>query len=45
MLYAVTPDGKDVQPWLATSYELSSDQLNWTFHLRHGREVLQRPAR
>jgi peptide/nickel transport system substrate-binding protein len=36
MLYQVTPDGKDVQPWLATSYELSSDQLNWTFHLRDG---------
>jgi peptide/nickel transport system substrate-binding protein len=36
MLYEVTPDGKDVQPWLATSYELSSDQLNWTFHLRDG---------
>jgi peptide/nickel transport system substrate-binding protein len=34
MLYTVTPDGKDVQPWLATSYELSSDQLTWTFHLR-----------
>jgi peptide/nickel transport system substrate-binding protein len=36
MLYTVTPDGKDVRPWLATSYELSSDQLNWTFHLRDG---------
>jgi peptide/nickel transport system substrate-binding protein len=36
MLYTVTPDGKDVQPWLATSYELSDDQLNWTFHLRQG---------
>jgi peptide/nickel transport system substrate-binding protein len=36
MLYEVTPDGKDVQPWLATSYELSSDQLTWTFHLRDG---------
>jgi peptide/nickel transport system substrate-binding protein len=36
MLYTVTPDGKDVQPWLATSYELSSDQLSWTFHLRDG---------
>ena len=34
MLYTVTPDGKDVRPWLATSYELSSDQLTWTFHLR-----------
>src|SRR5690242_6723767 len=36
MLYTVTPDGKDVRPWLATSYELSSDQLTWTFHLRTG---------
>src|SRR5437899_2789547 len=36
MLYTVTPDGKDVRPWLATSYELSSDQLTWTFHLRPG---------
>src|SRR5262245_20189236 len=36
MLYTVTPDGKDVQPWLATSYELSDDQLQWTFHLRDG---------
>src|SRR6266581_4727874 len=36
MLYEVTNDGKDVQPWLATSYDLSSDQLTWTFHLRGG---------
>jgi peptide/nickel transport system substrate-binding protein len=35
-LFAVTPDGKDVQPWLAESYDLSPDQLTWTFHLRHG---------
>jgi peptide/nickel transport system substrate-binding protein len=36
MLYEVTNDGKSLQPWLATSYELSSDQLTWTFHLRDG---------
>jgi peptide/nickel transport system substrate-binding protein len=34
MLYEVGPDGKSVKPWLATSYELSADQLSWTFHLR-----------
>jgi peptide/nickel transport system substrate-binding protein len=33
-LYTVSPDGKSVKPWLATSYDLSSDQLTWTFHLR-----------
>ena len=35
MLYTVTPDGKE-SSGLATSYELSSDQLSWTFHLRPG---------
>jgi peptide/nickel transport system substrate-binding protein len=35
-LYTVTPDGKDVKPWLATSYDLSKDKLTYTFHLRHG---------
>jgi peptide/nickel transport system substrate-binding protein len=35
-LYQVTPDGKDVKPWLATSYDLSPDKLTYTFHLRHG---------
>jgi|KBSMisStaDraftv2_1062788.scaffolds.fasta_scaffold22011_2 peptide/nickel transport system substrate-binding protein len=35
-LYTVTPDGKDVKPWLATSYDLSPDKLTYTFHLRHG---------
>lgn len=33
-LYAATPDGKHLQPWLATSYTLSPDHLTWTFHLR-----------
>ena len=35
-LYAVSPDGKTVIPWLAESYDLSADQLVWTFHLRQG---------
>src|SRR6476646_2330068 len=33
-LYTVSPDGKSVIPWLATSYDLSPDQLTYTFHLR-----------
>lgn len=36
MLYTVTPDGKGVKPWLAESYTLSDDKLNWTFKLRPG---------
>jgi peptide/nickel transport system substrate-binding protein len=35
-LYTVTPDGKSVKPWLATSYDLSPDKLTYTFHLRKG---------
>jgi peptide/nickel transport system substrate-binding protein len=35
-LYTVSADGKSVKPWLATSYDLSSDQLTYTFHLRQG---------
>ena len=35
-LYTVTPDGKGVKPWLATSYTLSTDKLSWTFKLRQG---------
>ena len=35
-LYTVSPDGKSVIPWLATSYDLSPDQLTYTFHLRPG---------
>src|SRR6185437_12446738 len=35
-LYTVTPDGKGVKPWLATSYDLSPDKLTYTFHLRPG---------
>jgi peptide/nickel transport system substrate-binding protein len=36
MLYTVTPDGKDIRPWLATSFDISKDKLSYTFHLRHG---------
>jgi peptide/nickel transport system substrate-binding protein len=35
-LYTVTPNGKGVQPWLATGYTLSPNRLQWTFHLRPG---------
>ena len=35
-LYTVSPDGKSVKPWLATSYDLSADQKTYTFHLRQG---------
>ncbi len=33
-LYTVTSNGHGTKPWLATGYELSSDQRTWTFHLR-----------
>ena len=35
-LYTVSEDGKGVKPWLATSYTLSPDKLNYTFKLRPG---------
>ena len=35
-LYAATPDGRQLVPWLATGYSLSPNHLVWTFHLRHG---------
>ena len=35
-LYTVTKDGKDVEPWLATSYTLSADKKTYTFKLRPG---------
>ncbi len=35
-LYTVTANGHGVAPWLAKSYEISSDQRTWTFHLRPG---------
>lgn len=33
-LVAVDTQSGDIKPWLATSWELSSDGLNYTFHLR-----------
>lgn len=35
-LYMVKNDGSGAEPWLATGYDLSSDKLTWTFHLRKG---------
>ena len=35
-LYTVSPDGKSVQPELATSYTVSSDKKTYTFTLRKG---------
>jgi peptide/nickel transport system substrate-binding protein len=35
-LYTVTPNGKGVTPWLATSYQVSADKKTYTFTLRPG---------
>src|SRR6266516_2330793 len=35
-LYTVTPNGKGVMPWLATSYTLTPDKKTYTFTLRPG---------
>jgi peptide/nickel transport system substrate-binding protein len=35
-LFTVTPNGKGVQPWLATGYKVSSDKKTYTFTLRPG---------
>jgi peptide/nickel transport system substrate-binding protein len=33
-LFMITPDGKDVKPWLAKSAKVSSDKVTWTIKLR-----------
>src|SRR5580704_14273655 len=35
-LTETAPNGQSVVPWLASSWDLSADQLTWTFHLRAG---------
>jgi peptide/nickel transport system substrate-binding protein len=35
-LYTVTPNGKGVQPWLASGYTVSADKKTYTFTLRPG---------
>ena len=35
-LYTVTPDGRRVKPWLATSFGVSNGGKRYTFHLREG---------
>ena len=35
-LYTVTPDGKSVKPWLATSSKISNGGKTYTFKLRQG---------
>jgi peptide/nickel transport system substrate-binding protein len=35
-LYMVTPDGRDLKPWLATSYDRSANNTKFTYHLRKG---------
>jgi peptide/nickel transport system substrate-binding protein len=35
-LFMVSPDGKSVQPWLASSYTMSPDKLTYTIKLRSG---------
>ena len=35
-LYAPSKDGKNVVPWLATSYTMSKDEKTYTFKLRQG---------
>lgn len=33
-LFTVSQDGSKVEPWLATSYDMSADKLTYTIHLR-----------
>ncbi len=35
-LVTSTPDGQHVEPWLASSWDTSSDNMSLTFHLRPG---------
>jgi peptide/nickel transport system substrate-binding protein len=35
-LVVSAPNGRSAQPWLATSWTLSSNKTTWTFHLRPG---------
>ncbi|TQJ09976.1 peptide/nickel transport system substrate-binding protein [Lapillicoccus jejuensis] len=35
-LFMVSEDGTKVEPWLATGYDVSSDKLTYTIHLREG---------
>jgi len=35
-LFTVSKDGSKVDPWLATGYDISSDKLTYTIHLRKG---------
>ncbi|MDR1978457.1 MAG: ABC transporter substrate-binding protein [Synergistaceae bacterium] len=35
-LIAASPDGSELVPTLAESWEIAPDQLTWTFHLRKG---------
>src|SRR5262249_52415426 len=35
-LLTSTPDGRDVRPWLATSYKVSKNRKKYTFKLRKG---------
>lgn len=35
-LFVTSEDGKSVEPWLATGYEVSDDGLTWTISLREG---------
>ncbi len=35
-LVVASPDGKELEPGLAETWEQSADRLSWTFHLRQG---------
>ena len=44
-LYTVTPDGKGVRPWLATSYAVSNGGKRYTFRRRRLRASTRRSRR